>query len=48
MTKQTLQNRGKVSIMKLSGFRARMKTSQGCKIINNRRKKNRFKLALSI
>jgi ribosomal protein L34 len=48
MTKQTLRNKGKFSILKLSGFRARMKTSQGCKIINKRRRKNRYKLSLSI
>jgi ribosomal protein L34 len=48
MTKRTLSNKGRFSIIKLSGFRARMKTAQGSKIINNRRRKNRYKLALSI
>ena len=48
MTKRTLRNKGRFSIIKLSGFRARMKKAQGCKIINSRRRKNRYKLSLSI
>ena len=44
MTKQTLSNKGRYSIIKLSGFRARMTTSQGRKIIRNRRKKGRKNL----
>jgi ribosomal protein L34 len=46
MTKQTLSNKGRYSIIKLSGFRARMTTSQGRKIIRNRRKKGRKNLTI--
>jgi ribosomal protein L34 len=41
MTKQTLSNKGRYSILKVSGFRARMVTPQGRTIIRNRRKKGR-------
>jgi ribosomal protein L34 len=41
MTKHTLSNKSRSSILKLSGFRARMATSQGRKIVRNRRKKGR-------
>ena len=46
MTKQTLSNKSRYSILKVSGFRARMLTSQGRKIIYNRRKKGRKQLTL--
>jgi len=46
MTKQTLSNKGRYSILKLSGFRARMITTQGRKIIRNRRKKGRKNLTI--
>ena len=46
MTKQTLSNKGRYSILKLSGFRARMSTSQGRKTIRNRRKKGRKNLTI--
>jgi ribosomal protein L34 len=46
MTKQTLSNKGRYSILKLSGFRSRMTTSQGRKIIRNRRKKGRKNLTI--
>ena len=46
MTKQTLSNKTRYSILKVSGFRARMSTPQGRKIIRNRRKKGRKVLAL--
>ena len=46
MTKQTLSNKGRYSILKLSGFRARMTTSQGRKTIRNRRKKGRKNLTI--
>ena len=46
MTKQTLSNKGRYSILKLSGFRARMTTPQGRKIIRNRRKKGRNTLTI--
>jgi len=47
MTKQTLSNKGRYSVLKISGFRARMATSQGRKIIRLRRKKGRKKLVIS-
>ena len=46
MTKQTLSNKGRYSILKVSGFRARMSTPQGRKIIQNRRKKRRKSLTI--
>lgn len=46
MTKQTLSNKTRVSILRLSGFRARMATHNGRKTIKNRRKKGRKKLAI--
>ena len=46
MTKRTLSNKSRYSILKVSGFRARMATPEGRKIISTRRKKNRAKLAL--
>jgi ribosomal protein L34 len=44
MIKRTLSNKTKISILKVSGFRARMLSSSGRKILNNRRKKNRNKI----
>ena len=46
MTKKTLSNKSRYSILKISGFRARMSTSKGRRIINNRRKKGRKVLAI--
>jgi ribosomal protein L34 len=46
MTKHTLSNKGGYSVLKVSGFRARMATPQGRKTIRNRRKKGRKNLAL--
>jgi ribosomal protein L34 len=46
MTKHTLSNKTRYSILKLSGFRARMTTSQGRKIIKSRRKRGRKRLAI--
>ena len=46
MTKQTLSNKSRYSILKISGFRARMTTPQGRKIIRTRRKKGRKSLAI--
>lgn len=46
MTKHTLSNKSRYSILKVSGFRARMATSQGRKIIRTRRKKGRKKLSI--
>jgi ribosomal protein L34 len=46
MTKQTLSNKGRYSVLKVSGFRARMSTAEGKKVIRNRRKKGRQTLAI--
>jgi len=46
MTKQTLSNKGRYSVLKISGFMARMATPQGRKTIKNRRKKGRKLLAI--
>nr|UYC31270.1 ribosomal protein L34 [Odontella aurita var. minima] len=46
MTKRTLSNKSRYSILKLSGFRARMATTQGRKTIQARRKKGRKRLAV--
>lgn len=46
MTKHTLSNKTRYSILKLSGFRARMKTFKGRNTIKNRRKKGRKNLAI--
>ena len=46
MSKQTLSNKSRFSILKVSGFRKRMSTSQGRKMIRNRRKKGRKKLTI--
>jgi len=46
MSKRTLSNKGRYSVLKVSGFRARMSTTQGKKIIRSRRKKGRKTLAI--
>ena len=46
MSKRTLSNKGRRSVLKVSGFRARMATLQGRKTIRNRRKKGRKALAI--
>jgi len=46
MSKHTLSNKSRYSILKLSGFRARMSTPQGRKTIRNRRRKGRKTLAI--
>lgn len=46
MSKRTLSNKSRSSVLKLSGFRARMSTTQGRKIVRNRRKKGRKSLAI--
>lgn len=46
MTKRTLSNKGRYSILKVSGFRARMSTAEGRKTIRNRRKKGRKSLTI--
>ncbi len=47
MSKRTLSNKSRSSILRLSGFRARMATANGRKTIKNRRKKGRKKLAIN-
>nr|YP_010537642.1 ribosomal protein L34 [Tenuicylindrus belgicus]UYC31559.1 ribosomal protein L34 [Tenuicylindrus belgicus] len=47
MTKRTLSNKSRYSILKVSGFRARMATPQGRKVLNKRRQKKRNKLAIT-
>lgn len=46
MSKKTLSNKGRYSVLKVSGFRARMASPQGRKTIRNRRKKGRKTLAI--
>jgi len=45
MTKHTL-NGSKKKAKKTSGFRARNKTKNGKKVLKNRRKKGRWKIAM--
>ncbi len=46
MSKHTLNGRKKKAI-KTSGFRARLATKNGRKVLKNRRKKGRWKLTIS-
>jgi large subunit ribosomal protein L34 len=46
MTKRTLSNKTRYSILRVSGFRARMATPEGRKTIKNRRKKGRKTLTI--
>lgn len=46
MTQHTLLNKGRYSVLKVSGFRSRMATPQGRKTIRNRRKRGRKVLAI--
>lgn len=46
MTKRTLSNKSRTSVLKVSGFRARMSSANGRKIIKNRRRRGRKILAI--
>lgn len=46
MSKRTLSNKTRYSILRLSGFRARMATPKGRKTLRNRRKKGRKLLTI--
>ena len=46
MSKSTL-NGSRLKAVKVSGFRARLATKNGRKVINNRRRKGRKKLAIT-
>lgn len=47
MSKKTLSNKSRYSILRLSGFRARMSSSEGRKILRKRRRKGRKTLTLN-
>ena len=47
MTKRTLSNKSRFSVLKVSGFRARMSTPYGRTVIRNRRKKGRKHLTIT-
>lgn len=45
MSKRTLSSQSKRKKIRISGFRARLKTKKGQEILNNRRRKKRRRLA---
>lgn len=46
MSKRTLSNKTRYSVLRVIGFRARMETPQGRKVICKRRKKKRKNLTV--
>ena len=46
MSKKTLSNKSRYSILRVYGFRARMATPEGRKTLRNRRKKGRKSLTI--
>ena len=46
MTKRTLSNKTRISILKVSGFRSRNATPSGRKIIRKRRQKGRKQITI--
>ena len=47
MSKKTLSNKSRTAILRLTGFRIRMATKNGRRIIKNRRRKHRNILAIN-